>query len=161
MDPYLQDVVEATRGDFGRAREATLGTIGAQATAAGAFGGTRHGVAEGTALADIARAEGSTLAGLRSSGYQSAVEAALAQQGMLGNLGLGAAQMLNALNVQGAQAGIGRARRVAAWHLASGHGCKLRRVHAPNQSAIHELGLAAEHAWFRSFGADDNYQVAG
>lgn len=106
MDPYLGDVVGGVQGDFDRTRAQTLASLGASATHAGAFGGDRMALAQGTALGEIAREEGSVLGQLRSQGHQFAVQSALQNRSQLAGLGMSAAQMLNALQQQSAQAGI-------------------------------------------------------
>jgi hypothetical protein len=84
LDPYWNQL-----------RQTTLGAIGDQATQAGAFGGSRQGVAEGAALGQIAQGQ----AGQRYGEYQNA----LGRAGQLANLGFGVdPQMLGLLN-----AGIG------------------------------------------------------
>lgn len=90
MNPYNEDVINATMGDFSHLRDQTLGSVNDQATRAGAFGGSRHGVAEGVALGELGRGEQSALAGLRSSGFDSAMGRAngLANLGLAGNAGL-------------------------------------------------------------------------
>ena len=107
MNPYMDEVIGGVRGDFNRMRESSLNAVGGDATSQGAFGGSRHGIAEGTALGEIARAEGSTIGGLRQSGYQSAVQNAMANRGQMGMMGLSAAQMLNQFQTQQGMAGIG------------------------------------------------------
>lgn len=84
MNPYLNNVVDATRGDYDNLRARTSQGINDQATAARAFGGSRHGVAEGVALGEVGRAEGSTLAGLRYQGFNDA----MGRAGSLANLGM-------------------------------------------------------------------------
>ena len=80
LDPYWNQL-----------RQQTLGTIGDQATQAGAFGGSRQGVAEGAALGQIAQGQ----AGQRYGEYQNA----LGRAGQLANLGFGIdPQMLGLLN---------------------------------------------------------------
>jgi len=105
-NPYQNDVINAVKGDFAHERSAALDQVGAGAVAAGAFGGTRHGIAEGQALGDIARAEASTIAGIRQGGYNTALQAALQNRATMGNLGLSAAGLLNLYNQQGATAQI-------------------------------------------------------
>jgi hypothetical protein len=61
-------------------------TLGAQATAAGAFGGSRHGVAEGTMMGDYGRAFGDIAAQQRQQGFNTALQAAQNQQGIQSNL---------------------------------------------------------------------------
>lgn len=46
MSPYTQNVIDASLRTLGAAQEQALNKQGAQASAAGAFGGSRHGVAE-------------------------------------------------------------------------------------------------------------------
>jgi hypothetical protein len=80
LDPYWNQL-----------RQTTLGTIGDQATQAGAFGGSRQGVAEGAALGQIAQGQ----AGQRYGEYQNA----LGRAGQLANLGFGVdPQLMGILN---------------------------------------------------------------
>ena len=46
MNPYENQVVQATMRDVGQQALQAQNTLGAQAQAAGAFGGSRHGIAE-------------------------------------------------------------------------------------------------------------------
>ena len=50
MNPFYDQVINSTLGRMDINREKTLGRIGDQAQAAGAFGGSRHGVMEGEFL---------------------------------------------------------------------------------------------------------------
>lgn len=113
MDPYQQQVIGATQEDFARQRELAMRGVGDEFTGAGAFGGARHGVAEGVALGELGRAETQTLAGLRSAGFQNATQAALQQRG----LGLTAAGQMANLGFGGA-AGLYGAQREAAGSMA-------------------------------------------
>ena len=45
QNPYDQAVVDRTLRDVGGAAQIGLNTLGAQADAAGAYGGSRHGIA--------------------------------------------------------------------------------------------------------------------
>ena len=67
---------------FARARQQALGAVGDDATLAGAFGGSRHGVAEGEALAGIANQQ----TGLEYQGYLDSLQRAMGAA----NLGFGA-----------------------------------------------------------------------
>ena len=51
MNPYYEQVINSTFGRMDTNRDKTLGMIGDQAEAAGAFGSGRHGVMEGEFLA--------------------------------------------------------------------------------------------------------------
>ena len=78
-------------------------TLGAQASAAGAFGGSRHGVAEGTMMGDYGRAFGDIAAQQRSQGFNTALSAAQAQQGIQSGLagqGFGFGQQIGQQQMQ-------------------------------------------------------------
>lgn len=76
QNPYTQQVVDANAADIMRSAQMGLNTLGAQAQSAGAFGGSRHGVAMGElgrgALSNI----GQQSAALRQAGFQQAQQAA-------------------------------------------------------------------------------------
>lgn len=95
MNPYTDQVIGRTGMDMARQAEMQQNTLGAQATQAGAFGGSRHGVAEGTMLGDYGRAFGDMAAGQRQAGFNTALGAAQNQQGIqsgLANQGFGFGQ---------------------------------------------------------------------
>jgi hypothetical protein len=72
MNPYIQNVEQAALGNMGQAYKQTLNTIGDRAINAGAFGGSRQGVAEGVAASENARQMGDLSAQLRAQGFQQA-----------------------------------------------------------------------------------------
>jgi hypothetical protein len=72
MNPYLQNVEQAALGNLDQAYKQTLNTIGDRAINAGAFGGSRQGVAEGVAASETARQMGDLSAQLRAQGFQQA-----------------------------------------------------------------------------------------
>lgn len=55
MSPYTQQVIERGQADIERQRQLASQDLGASATAAKAFGGSRHGVAEGTLAGEYGR----------------------------------------------------------------------------------------------------------
>lgn len=69
MNPYLRNVEQAALGNMNRAYQQNLNTIADGAINAGAFGGSRQGVAEGVAAAENARQMGDLSAQLRTQGY--------------------------------------------------------------------------------------------
>lgn len=80
QNPFQSQVVGATQREFQTARERAVGGPGGvnqAATASGAFGGSRQGVAEGVRLGELDRAEQSQLANIRSQGFQQAVSAGI------------------------------------------------------------------------------------
>lgn len=91
MNPYISNVENAALQRLEGATKQAVNRIGDQARAAGAFGGSRQGIAEGTALGEAARSAGELSANLRSQGFnqaaalmqadqQRAMQAALANQ---------------------------------------------------------------------------------
>ena len=55
MNPYTQNVIDNTQNDIERQRQMTINNMGAAATRANAFGGSRQGVAEGVTNAEYGR----------------------------------------------------------------------------------------------------------
>ena len=105
MNQYDQGVIDNVTRDYQKAQELGLRTAGANARAAGTFGGSRHGVQE--ALSDELNTKNylSTVAGLRQAGFNQAADRmsgdlnrGLQAQIAQGNLGLGQGQ----LNLAGA-----------------------------------------------------------
>jgi len=97
-NPYEQQVVDVIKQDFDRAGRISDMQVAGQAVGAGAFGGSREGIAQQEAQRNLYDAELRALASVRGQGYQSAMTQASgdfqnqqrrAQQGaqMMGNLG--------------------------------------------------------------------------
>ena len=72
INPYESQVVGQTLSDIGRQRELEQMQRSAQATAAGAFGGSRHGIAEAETSRAFAEQAARTAAGLRQAGFDRA-----------------------------------------------------------------------------------------
>lgn len=99
MNPYQSQVMDQWNRQFGDLRQATLNDVNAQAQQAGAFGGSRHGVAAGQALGDLGKAQAMQQAGLLQSGFSDAAGRWAADRanmigvgGQLANLGFGGLQ---------------------------------------------------------------------
>jgi hypothetical protein len=93
MNPFQQDVVDVALGDIERARQMQQMQGAAQAQRAGAFGGSRQGVAEALTNEAALREAARTSAGLRSEGFQFAAgmgqqDAARALQAQAANQGV-------------------------------------------------------------------------
>ena len=73
MSPYTQEVIERGMSDIARQQEIGMGQLGAAASKAGAFGGSRHGVAEGVAAGEYGRMAGDFAAKQRQAAFQSAM----------------------------------------------------------------------------------------
>jgi hypothetical protein len=76
LNPYTQDVIDTSLGDLERSREIQRVADQQSATAAGAFGGSRQGVADSLTNDSYLRNAASTAANLRSQGYNTALGAA-------------------------------------------------------------------------------------
>jgi hypothetical protein len=98
MNPYTSQVIDASLADLEQARQAAGQQIGQQATAAKAFGGSRHGVSEALSNARFGEQAGKTIAQLRAQGFDTAAnlmqqdvgrqqQAGLANQGALNQMG--------------------------------------------------------------------------
>jgi len=87
LNPYTQMVANQALSELDRQRQMTQQDIGYQATQAGAFGGSRHGVAEALTNEGFARQGANMLAPLMYQGYQSGVQNELARAAQMGNLG--------------------------------------------------------------------------
>ena len=72
QNPYTDQVVKANETDILRGANMGLDMLGAQAQAAGGFGGSRHGVAMGEMGRGVAQQLAQSSAGLRQAGYQNA-----------------------------------------------------------------------------------------
>ena len=78
MNPYTTQVINAQQADILRGAQMGLNQLGAQATQAGAFGGSRHGVAMAELGRGAAQLMGQQAAELRQAGFQNAQQ--MAQQ---------------------------------------------------------------------------------
>ena len=93
MNPYQQEVINRTQMDIMRQQQMAQNQLGAQATAARAFGGSRQGVAEGVLAGEYGRMAGDIAAQQRQAGFNTALDAAMRDRAAR----LGAAQQMGAL----------------------------------------------------------------
>lgn len=96
MNPYQQQVINATNQQWDQNDQNTMNAVADRATKANAFGGSRYGVATGTALAQNNMNRNQAVSGLLYGGYGDAMNRAgqLAGMGYAGsqsnaNLGMG------------------------------------------------------------------------
>ena len=82
INPYFQQVLDTTLGRMGDAHKSNLNAIGDNAISAGAFGGSRHGVAEGVANSEYAKAVGDVTANVSANAFNTA--AGMAREDMFG-----------------------------------------------------------------------------
>lgn len=69
MNPYMENVIGGVRGEFDHLRNQSMNQSNQQATQAGAFGGSRHGVMAGARMGELDRAQTSQIGGLLQQGY--------------------------------------------------------------------------------------------
>lgn len=103
MNPYTDAVIKSAEGDILRGGEKALTGLGSQASAAGAFGGSRHGIAMGEMGRNITEQMAKSSTGLRQANYQQAQQAA--QQDIASRMQAGLA------NQQASQFDIGNVRQ--------------------------------------------------
>jgi hypothetical protein len=113
MNPYTRQVTQNTLADLERQRQMQMNTLGAQASGARAFGGSRQGVAEALTNEAFARQGAQAFGNLQQQGFNTALQAAQAQQGrqmagaaQLGQLGQQAFGTGQAIQQQQAQQGL-------------------------------------------------------
>ena len=111
MNPYTDAVIKSTEGDILRGGEKALTGLGSQASSAGAFGGSRHGIAMGEMGRNITEQMAKSATGLRQANFQQAQQAA--QQDIASRMQAGLA------NQQASQFDIGRTREQQLANLSS------------------------------------------
>jgi hypothetical protein len=94
MNPYTTQVINAQNADIMRGAQMGLNDLGTAASRAGAFGGSRHGVAMSELGRGAAQLMGQQSAALRQSAFQNAqtmaqqdIQNRMSQAAQLGNLG--------------------------------------------------------------------------
>lgn len=87
MNPYQQQVIDATNKQWDRNDQMTTNNVNDMATKAGAFGGSRHGVAEGVALGENNMNRNNAVSGLLYGGFNDA----MGRAGQLAGMGMNAA----------------------------------------------------------------------
>jgi len=99
MNPYTNEVINASMSDLEKARQQAAQQISQQAGAARAFGGSRHGVAQALSNQQFGETAGKTISQLRAQGFDVAsnlMQQDLARQQQGYNQAFGAAQMRSA-----------------------------------------------------------------
>ena len=152
-NPYTSEVIDRTQQDIERQRQMAMNTLGAQATAANAFGGSRQGVAEGVMAGEYGRMAGDMAAQQRQQNYSQALQAAMSdrqarlgaasQMGQLGQQAFGTSQAIQQQQAQQGllQQGIQQALIDAARQQYAGYtGAPAQSLQAP----LSALGIAQE-----------------
>ncbi len=100
MNPYQQQVVDATIRDVGKAAQMGLNNIGAQAQRSGAYGGSRQGVMEAEALKGFNQQALDQVSRLNQQGFNNAMNNAFRSAAGLQGIGSQAFNMGQAINQQ-------------------------------------------------------------
>lgn len=103
QNPYTEQVIRANEADILRGARMGINDLDTAASRAGAFGGSRHGVALGELGRGVAEQLAQSSAGLRQTGFQQAQQAAqqdIQNRLSQANLGLQGAAQLGALGQQ-------------------------------------------------------------
>jgi len=119
MNPYTQEVIDRSMADLERARQGNINNLGFSASQAGAFGGSRHGVAEALTNEGFATQAGNLAAGLRQQGFNTALGQAQYDVGAQNTAlqfgaqqGMNAQQLNQAAGLQGAQLNMNAANQL-------------------------------------------------
>jgi len=151
-DPWENEVVSRSLADVDRMRQGAITGNQGAATMSGAFGGSRHGIADAETNRNYFDVAGNLAAGLRSQGFQNAQGAALTDIGNRLNADTfnstqdlaGAGLRLGASNQLGSQALAGDDARRADLGLQAGLGSMQREIaneNDPQQQRIEYLRL--------------------
>ena len=167
-NPYESQVVQQSLGDLERSRLMQQNQLGAQASASGAFGGSRQGIAEAETNRAFADQAARTASGLRQSGYQQAqqlagqdiatqMQAALANQGANLQAGTTTAQLAQQINLanqsainQAGQFGAAAANQAALANQSALNQARQFGAAAANQAALTNQAASNQQ---RQFGA--------
>jgi len=150
MNPYTQQVINANESDILRGANIGMGQLQGQAQAAGAFGGSRHGVAMGDIGRETLQQLAQSSAGLRQAGYQNAQNAAFQDignnfQGQLANQGVNMqgqlANQANSLQAQGMNQGNNLQAQLANQQNALQSGLANQNVGMQGQQLNQQAGL--------------------
>ena len=149
MNPYTQNVIEGTTNEMDRGRQMQLQQGGAAANAAGAFGGSRHGVSDSQTNAEFFRNSGNMANAMNAQAYQAAsglmgddlnrgLQAGMANQGMDWNT-----QNLNAqLGSQMSQYNAGNRQQANLYNAAAGD--QMAQFNAGNQNQHSQFNAATK-----------------
>lgn len=106
MSPYQQDVIDTTMAELQRRSDIEKQGLQAGAVKAGAFGGSRHGIAEAEHARNLGQLQAQTLAQLNQQNYQQALGAAMQSHEADRQARMGAATGLAGLGQVGADIGL-------------------------------------------------------
>lgn len=153
MSPYTEEVTNAALRQLGGAQDIALNQLGAEATRAGAFGGSRHGVAE----AETRKAYGQQAADIITQQQQQAFQNA--QQAAQFDIGQRASA--DALNQQAAEAAAAREQAVRTGNVAAANQFALQQSQYEQAANMANQQAALSAAGVRAGGAAGLGSTAG
>jgi hypothetical protein len=89
FDPFQKEVIGGVNANYDRQRAQAGVAAGDEAVKADAFGGSREAILRGQMMGDVNRDEASTVAGLKSQGWQQALMALMGDRGRAAQFGMG------------------------------------------------------------------------
>jgi hypothetical protein len=142
FNPYESQVVQQSLSDLERQRLMQQNIGGAQAQAAGAFGGSRQGIAEAETNRAFAEQAARTAAGLRQAGFTQAQQAA--QQDIATRMQAGLANQATGLQAATTTANLGQQAQLA--NQAAANQASQFGAQAQNVAALQNAQLATQTA---------------
>lgn len=140
FNPYENQVVQQSLSDLERQRLMQQNLGGAQAQAAGAFGGSRQGIAEAETNRAFAEQAARTAAGLRQAGFTQAQQAA--QQDIATRMQAGLANQATGLQAATTTANLGQQAQMA--NQAAGNQAAQFGAQAQNVAGLQNAQLATQ-----------------
>lgn len=128
MSPYTQQVIERGEADIARQREQALNQLGASATAAGAFGGSRQGLAEGETYGQYGRMAADFASQQREKAFQQAQQAA--------QFDIGTGMQAQQLNQQAAEAAAAREQAARSGNMAAANQFAMQQAQFEQQANL-------------------------
>lgn len=147
MNPYTQQVIENTARDIGSAQQRAMAQLGAQASAARAFGGSRQGIAEALTNQQFITQLADTAAQQRQRGFETALQAGQFDIGQVQAARTLASQQqmqANSLNQQAAEAAANREQAARAGNMQAANQFAVQQAQFEQQARA--ANMAAENA---------------
>ena len=153
LSPYTQNVIDLGQQDIERQRQMASNTLGAQAEAAGAFGGSRQAVQEGVLAGEALRQAGALSAQQRQQAFTQALQS--------GQFDISGRMQADTLNQQAAEAGAAREQAARAGNMAAANQFAVQQAQFQQQANLANQQAALQAASIRASGASGLGSTAG
>ena len=153
MSPYTQQVIERGEADIARQREQALNQLGASATASGAFGGSRQGIAEGETYGQYGRMAADFAAQQRQNAFQQAQQAA--------QFDIGTGMQAQQLNQRAAEAAAAREQAARSGNMAAANQFAMQQAQLEQQAGLANQQASLAGAGVQQAGAAGLGGLAG